>query len=107
MSLFETGVVDLITTDKRLGRAQLDIIYPQSWGDQSRFIESLGPKLNTYVQFIKSGEMERRYPATAGLDIVITIVCPERPPEWALNLLSVAGGKLKRHGIDLRVRIEA
>ena len=64
----------------------------------------LQEKLNAYLNFIESGEVERKYPAAAGKKFVILVMTANEPSEGARTFLSRAREVIQSAGFDLEQR---
>jgi hypothetical protein len=74
MSIEQTDVVDIIGTDRMTGDVILTISDHLDWSDSTSHQLLLQIKMNRYLAFIKSGEMEQSYPNAKGRAVVIEVV---------------------------------
>jgi hypothetical protein len=78
----------------------LTIADDADWDDVADHVAHLGAKLNTYVEFIRSGEIDHAYPAAKESDRKIVVALRNAPPQSAVEFLSDAKTAIKAHGID-------
>ena len=62
MSIIEKNKVDAIGVEKDTGILVLSISDHLDWSDSSKHLVLLQEKLNSYLVFIKSGELLKNYP---------------------------------------------
>jgi Family of unknown function (DUF6572) len=70
------------------------------WSDPAGHIERLKAKLNTYVEFIQSGEIDRSYPAGRNNDPKIVVALRDSPPPDAVEFFRTAKEAITGHGIE-------
>lgn len=77
MSIDQTNVIDFIGVDKRSGKTIITISDHLMWGGEQNWHKEhlvfLEKKINTYLQFIESGQLLEDYPNAKGKKIVIEI----------------------------------
>ena len=103
MTVEQTNIVDLTTTEPMTGNVSLVITDHLSWDDnQKEHMWLLQEKINAYLRFIESGEVYEKLPAARGKEITIRIVakCPPSPDaerffSHARSVVSGAGLQLK------------
>nr|WP_192867646.1 DUF6572 domain-containing protein [Thaumasiovibrio occultus] len=85
MSIEQIEVIDAIGIDNSTGHVVLSIIDSLPW-DNAHLLR-LQDKLNTYLGFIESGELEVAYPATKGRQVQIHLHSRYCPDEDAISFL--------------------
>ncbi len=75
MSVDQSNIIDAIGTDNDTNSVILTIIDHLIWDNEGKHLLILQDKLNTYLSFIESGELEFTYPASIGKKNVIDLVC--------------------------------
>ena len=85
MTLGETKKIDIITKDKE-GRIVLVI---NDFGEikkpEERF-QKLIAKLKSYVNFVLSEDFRKSYPNTEAKDVIIKVICKEKPTAEMKNI---------------------
>ena len=104
MSIDDTNVVDVIGVESSTGRVLLAISDHLDWSAEQEHLALLQTKINTYLKFIDSRQIETSFPAAKGRTVVIEIHSLWPPTEHAVAFLERASAKLKELGIDLRMR---
>ena len=75
MSIEQTDVVDFVTIEHGSGRVLLTISDHLNWDeDEGEHLLLLQEKMNAYLRFIESGEMEERVPQTRGRPVTINVI---------------------------------
>ena len=74
MSILEKRKIDIIGTDKISGNIILTISDQLDWDDDLLHLSALQEKLNTYMEFIESGQINEDYPNSSGKKMIIEIV---------------------------------
>lgn len=98
MTIEEKNVVDFIGTDKTNGAIGLLISDHLEWTQEKYTL--LKDKVNAYLDFIESGELEKTYPESQGKPVYIELVHQVPPDEPAKKVLEkikkiVAEGKVE------------
>jgi hypothetical protein len=97
MSIVQTKTVDFISTNKD-GRVTLTVSDHLEWGDKEHFF-LLQEKLNSYLRFIESGEIYKKYPKAFGKDLAISIRCKFEPNTSALKFLDSVKTVIEKAGV--------
>lgn len=96
-----TNTVDLVSVDEKNGLTTLSIVGPDEWPPNSE--ELLREKIETYVLFVQSGELSKRFPQTDGRTVEITIHLSAPPSEAIRSFVErTAHVAQSRYGIALR-----
>jgi len=75
MSIEQTQTVDYVNVDKGSGDVWLTISDHLPWDvSEGEHLDLLQQKLNAYLRFIESGELQKKYPDATGRDVVINLV---------------------------------
>jgi len=82
------------------GYCVLTIADTDPWEDPAAHIEALKAKLNTYVHFIRSGEIDRSYPDGKDAERKILVALRERPPPAGVEFLQEAQTTISALGIE-------
>ena len=88
MSVNQTETVDLISTTPD-GKVMLTISDHHSW-DETWHLQLLQDKINSYLQFIESGQIFEDYPNAAGRELIIETVMQFEPNEEGISFLEKA-----------------
>ena len=99
MSIEQTSVIDAIGTDKTSGKVHLTVADHWEWNTEHML--KLQEKLNTYFDFVESGEIYSTYPDAAGRDVVIDIILKHRPDNDAALFLEKVRSITEKAGIAL------
>lgn len=105
MSIQERDVVDAIGIEAKSGKVILTITDHLDWSNEHAHLLALQEKMNTYVRFIESGELERAYVKAAGRTPVIDIVTRLEIPKACIQFFDRARSLLDESGIELRTRV--
>jgi hypothetical protein len=74
MSLDQSTTVDAIGIEDETGSAVLTIADSWDWTDEQRHLLALQDKLNSYFEFIETGQIWEVYPAARGRQLAIDVV---------------------------------
>jgi len=85
MSVVETDVIDAIGLEKEAQRVFLSIIDSLVWDAENVHLYTLQEKINTYLYFIESGELDRALPDGKGFDIAIELILKHMPSDKAIT----------------------
>ena len=106
MSVEDKATVDLIGMDPRSGKIILTITDHLDWENVETHLRTLQDKINTYLDFIRSGEILVSYPAASGRENVIEVVFKYDPTHEAVRFLSEASSELSDLDIELRSKVK-
>lgn len=96
--------MDAIGVEASSGKVVLTISDHLDWGDETRHLTLLQDKLNAYVRFVESGELELTYPEAKGRTPVIDLVTSLEIPRGCAAFLDRVRAALADTGIELRTR---
>jgi hypothetical protein len=85
MSVVETDVIDAIGLEKEAQRVFLSIVDSLVWDAENVHLYTLQEKINTYLYFIESGELDRALPDGKGFDIAIELILKHMPSDQAIS----------------------
>lgn len=102
MTIEQTEVIDFIGIDKVTGEVVLTISDHLDWSLPMSHLQKLQTKLNAYLRFCESGELNDSYPAAKGRHIVIAVAAQYPPSDDGLKFFSRASELVKSDGITLR-----
>ena len=103
MSIDQTGVVDLIGVDNKTGDVVLTITDHLPWeSDVNEHLLLLQEKINAYLSFVESGEIEDAYPDAVGRSVVIQVAGKFELEQQAKLFYSRAESIVKGAGMQLR-----
>lgn len=105
MSVENTSVVDAIGVECASDKVILTISDHLDWSDERNHLLALQEKINTYLRFIESGEIDETYPGALGRARVIDIVTEHPPSDGAQEFLRKAAAVLRDAGVELRTRV--
>jgi len=74
MSIDETSIIDFISTEEGTDQVTLTISDHLDWSMETEHLLVLQSKMNTYLKFIESGELEQEFPSASGKEVVIEVV---------------------------------
>jgi hypothetical protein len=83
-------VVDAVSTSKDGTRVSLTIMDAEDWSDETSHLFSLQAKLNSYFDFIQTGQLIEEYPEATGKPLLISVVFRVPPTPKAKGLLEKA-----------------
>lgn len=99
MALADSEKIDFIGIAPD-GFCVLTIADDLDWGDAQQHLAALKAKLNTYIDFIRTGEIERAYPAGKDNELKILVALREQPPPPGLEFLATAKQTVTALGIE-------
>lgn len=84
MTVENRDVVDLVSVDPLTGIVYLTLIEEREWGEAGKLLPDLQDKLNTYLEYVVSGQLSGDYPDLAGSSVAFRfhylheLTAPER-----------------------------
>ncbi len=100
--IHDTAVVDLVA--KGPDRTFLLIMVEERpWIDLERQLTQLYEKVNTYLTFVKTGQLVRMYPDAEGENVCFQLRCSMRPFGQVADLIERITNNLGAMGIDFAV----
>jgi hypothetical protein len=104
MSIEQVDTVDAIGIETSSGKLILTIADHLSWEQEQDHLLALQNKINTYLGFVESGELQAVYPDSVGREPVIEIVMKLPPSRGGVEFLRRVRPILESSGIGLRSR---
>ena len=101
----DAGVVDGGGLRPGDGRLVLRIYDPLAWDDHEAHFETLRRKLETYADFVTSGQAREHFPGASDGRPVISIVFAHEPPASAVDLLGHVALRLAAGEIALEFTV--
>ena len=101
MAVVDSRTIDFIGIDENSGDCVLTVSDHLEWDGEEHLIV-LQDKLNSYLAFMESGELEAEYPDSEGRQIRIDVVVRHQPDEKGLKFFESAGAAIKDAGFSLR-----
>lgn len=75
MSIVDTRIIDSVILDDEDKSAVLLITDHLDWQSPKGHLLSLQQKLNTYIEFVESKQIQNEFPKVVGRDISIVVAC--------------------------------
>ena len=102
MTIEHTDVIDFISTNKDRNEVKLTISDHYDWGNSDSHLFILQEKINTYINFIESGELLDAYAEAKNLTPVINIIGRYPLNQDASDFLEKVNVIVKSIGIEVR-----
>ena len=103
--VMKQGVIDLVTHDPKTDEYALIMVETRNWDGGRAQLDQLQAKVNSYLDFVLSGEFIRKYPEAAGKRIRFQLDCPAPPSGEAADFLQRLEAALRKHGIRFVVNV--
>lgn len=101
MSIEQTDVVDVISTDRMTRHVTLTISDHLDWSDSVAHQLLLQTKLNRYLAFVQSGEILQSYPNAKDRPIIFEVVFKFVPDEGGRAFLAKVRSIIESAGFSL------
>ena len=105
MALERSEQVDAIGVERDTGLVILTLIDEADWTNEENHLHLLQDKLNAYLRFLESGEIEGKYPDASGRKRVISIIAQHEPTEMGFRFLNVAQSTTEGAGFGFRFEL--
>ena len=105
MSIEQTDVVDIVSTDRTTGQVVLTISDHLDWSDSTAHQRLLQNKLNRYLGFVESGEILQSYPDAKDRLIAFKVVFQFPPDEAGRAFLAKVRPIIESAGFSLREEV--
>lgn len=105
MSVEETSVVDIISTDRATGEVILTISDHLDWGDSIAHQLLLQAKLNRYLAFVEGNEILEAYPQARAQPVAILIVFKFPPDVGGKAFLERVKPIVESAGLGFRYQV--
>ena len=102
MGLENVSMVDAVGIEPASDCVVLSIIDSWDWSDERGHLLALQNKLNSYLGFIESGQMNEAYPTADGKSLRIDLISRYPLPTIALNFLNNAKAVAQELAISLQ-----
>ena len=99
MTVSDPQVIDIVSTSSDGQECVLRIVDHLPWGEPEHLL-SLQDKINSYLAFLESGEVQTEYPEAEGKRCHILVVCMNEPDELAVDFLRIAGDAVRGAGFE-------
>jgi len=100
MTVDATNKVDIVAWRPDLPTVRLVIADHLDWKNENEHLHTLQSKLNTYLEFVESGQLLRDFPHTAGKSVQIEVAFLHDPPQTTvLNFLLPATEVANKYGL--------
>jgi hypothetical protein len=107
MSIDQTDTVDFVTIEKDSGNVLLTISDHLDWeAAEGAHLLLLQSKLNAYLRFIESGELQQKFPESAGRDVVINLIGKFPLSDKAAAFLKKAEAAVANAGFKLQFTLQ-
>ena len=73
MTVAESSIVDFVGVDPLTGEVFLSMVEERDWGREGELLPDLQAKLNTYLEYVESGQLKENYPDLAGARITFRL----------------------------------
>jgi hypothetical protein len=102
--LSDSETVDVVAEDAA-GEVMVVMVEDRPWrGGRAQELE-LREKINLYTDFIRGGELVRRFPNAAGRSVRIQLDCVDNPTGTIATVLEYAKEQLAKLGIGFTVNV--
>jgi hypothetical protein len=106
MSVEDVDKIDFLIRDKKTGDVVLAISDHLDWDEnEGEHLFVLQKKLNTYLEFIESGQVYAQVPQAAGKKISIQVMGKFPLSDEARKFYDVAGKAIEDLGLSLRFEL--
>jgi len=107
VSVEQTDVVDIVSTDRWTGHVTLTISDHLDWTDSIAHQTILQRKLNAYLAFVESGEILEKYPKAKDKPVAFAVVFKFPPDEAGRAFVARAKQVIESAGFSLTDRVYA
>ena len=105
MSIEQSDVIDIISTDRLTGRVVLTISDHLDWSNSAAHQLLLQTKLNRYLAFVESGELFESYPDAKNSQVEFKIVFQFPPDDGGQAFLARVRPIVESAGFELREEV--
>ena len=108
MSIEQTEIIDFVSIENGSGNVLLTISDHLDWDQaESAHLVLLQSKLNAYLQFIESGELQKEFSESIGRNVVINLVSKFPLSDKAAIFLKKAEGAVLNAGFRLQSKLQS
>lgn len=104
MSVEQIDKIDVISTAPN-GKVELTIADHLKWNNEKSHLLILQDKLNTYIDFIESGQILENYPNALNKEIIISVVMKYAPTENSLIFLNDCEKFMEKEGFEFTWKV--
>lgn len=104
MSIEDTDVIDIISTEKSSGVVVVSTTDHLEWGDMEHLMK-IQEKINSYLAFIESGEIYASYPKADGKKIGIEIIFKNAPDDQGVSFLNKCSEFVQNAGFRFEYKV--
>jgi hypothetical protein len=101
LSVEQIDKIDFISTSPN-GSVELTISDHLQWDEKNEHVLLLQDKINSYLNFVDSGQIFEEYPNSKNKNIAIGLVMKFEPNEYALNFLQKCKSIFKELNIEFK-----
>jgi Family of unknown function (DUF6572) len=105
MSVEQTDVIDIISTDRHTGDVVLTVSDHLDWSDSTAYQVLLQSKLNRYLAFVESGEILESYPNAKDRPIIFRVVFKFPPDASGRSFLTRAKAVIESAGFHWQDKV--
>lgn len=106
MAIQDSNIVDLVSVDPEGKFVTLTVVDDLNWSDERAHFLSLREKVNTYCNYIDSGQLIDDYPSVRDIKPVISLMLFHGPTADALVLFNRMRELLNGEGYLFEWRVE-
>lgn len=106
MGIDNPTVVDAISTAQDGGRVALTIFDGEDWSDEGAHLLALQAKMNTYLDFVQSGQLFEEYPTAQRTPVIIQVLFREPPTDKARQLIQRADHVSRQLGLEVLYEVD-
>ena len=104
MSIEQVNKIDFISTTSE-EKVELTISDHLEWDAENNHFHFLKNKLNSYLDFVQSGQILEDYPSSEDKEITISVVLKYAPTEVALNFLNRCEKFVEEQGFEFKWKV--
>jgi hypothetical protein len=105
MTIEQENEIDIISTYEEEGYVGLTISDHLEWDHSNEKLLTLQNKINTYLGFVKSGQIYVDYPGAKELKIKIELACKYPPSEEGKQFLTLLKPIIEKAGLYFDWRV--
>lgn len=103
MAVPNKDTIDLIAEGHDNGPIRLYIIEERPWSISEESIEQLESKVTAYYNFIVSGKLHEKVPASIGRKSIVELHCQHEPPSEAAAIFPQIEALFARQNVGFKV----
>ncbi|MGH8707491.1 MAG: DUF6572 domain-containing protein [Burkholderiales bacterium] len=89
MTVAASGMIDFVAHDPGRDEALLVMVEERPWGSSGHLLGELQAKLNVYLDYIVSGQLERAYPQLTAKRVNVQLRAVDPPGPRELEFLAI------------------